>query len=43
MKRNGKRLLVLGIMLAAPSTEALTAIVSAWLITKQKKIMESSF
>lgn len=30
-----------GVWMAAPATEALTAIVSAWLITKQKKMMES--
>ena len=30
-----------GVWMAAPMTEALTAIVSAWLITKQKKMMES--
>lgn len=30
-----------GVWMAAPATEALTAIVSAWLIMKQKKMMES--
>ena len=32
---------ITGVWLAAPATEALTAIVSVWLITKHKKMLES--